>query len=220
MRKNIEINKTKEKVLNPIKDKIKELPIGDFKVIFVNENGEYVDEIFVSKDTNKIIKRQLGFTRKVVEPYSSITKSELYEKYFGDLPKVDKSYILDLLPKIDAYGRIKYGKAYTQYCREFTDIAKALNVPYETLRKGFIPRLTKKDIVRVIPIKRSWGTEQFISFNPALITGGGYYDRWQVLIWYDIILKYNLLSLKDIQDIVGFSDGEIKDIVEKFKINS
>lgn len=118
---------------------------------------------------------------------------------------MEKSYIFDLIRCIDAFGRIKYGDNYQQYCRTTEDFSKVINVSYGTLRKSLIPKLKKYDVIRTIKIEKGSGyiDEQFISFNPALVVNGVYWDRWTVLTWRDVIEEFKLLTNKEIKEIIG-----------------
>ena len=55
----------------------------------------------------------------------------------------------------------------------------------------------------------------YISFNPILVVGGGYWDRWEVIIWYDELMKYNLLSMKKIKKITGLTEKQILEEKER-----
>lgn len=212
---NKEIAKNKAVATKNIVEKIQNLPTTDLKIVYTTVDGEYLDELYISKESNKEISREYRLIKKVVKPYSILSKAKFSKDLLQDFSKTDKGHILDLMVNIDALGRIKYGENYQQYCRNFEDLAKSLNISYDTFRKSLLPKLIKNDLIRTLEIQKSYGKIKYVSFNPAIISGGGYYDRWTVLVWSDVILEHSLLTDKEIKSITGLSDKEIEEIKNK-----
>lgn len=181
----------------------------DFKSVLMDlkdiETREYIlqDEIVSKKDvmpSNKVKKRSL-------EPFGRVgmLNKQLEEKYYRNFKPAEKGYLFDILRSIDAFGRIKYGEHYQQYCRDFKDLAKVLNVSYNTIKQTLIPKMKKYDIVRVVTIEKGheYANEVFISFNPALAINGVYWDRWTLVVWEDVIREFKMLSDNQIKRVLG-----------------
>lgn len=180
--------------------------------VYDNDTGELLDSgvpIF-KKDYKEVSK---GVNKHPMKPYIIINSADkergdiMERDYYQYFTRTEKGYLFDLFRHIDAFGRIKYGGKYQQYCRSFEDFSKVLNVPYDTIRKSLIPKMKKYDLVRVVTIKKGheFADESYISFNPVLVTNGVHWDRWCILTWRDVIRKYEILSDKEINRIL---DGE------------
>lgn len=198
------------------KDKIWECinspKLSDKKIVLIdvydNDTGELLEEgIPIFRKEYKDLAQ--GVLKHPHKPYVYINsigqKGDLLGMdYFDNFTRAEKGYLFDLFRHIDRFGRIKYGSNYQQYCRSFEDFAKVLNVSYNTIKQTLIPKMRKYDLVRVITIKKGheFADESYISFNPALVTNGVFWDRWCVLTWKDVIEKYNLLSQKQIDKIL------------------
>lgn len=200
------------------KDKIMEHIHGvipsDKKIVLVDvydaETGELYDsEIPIFKKDYKEVSN--GVLKQPLKPYVILNSKSngkgdvLGRDYYNHFTRAEKGYLFDLFRSIDSFGRIKYGENYQQYCRTFEDLAKVLDVSYNTIKQTLIPKMKKYDLVRVITITKGheFANESFISFNPVLVTNGVFWDRWCVLTWRDVIEKYNLLSTKEINKILG-----------------
>lgn len=157
---------------------------------------------------NDIFKRKNNIKKIPKTPYIKLSaKGEniVENKYLKNFSRTEKGYLFDLFRSVDSYGRIKYGENYQQYCRNMEDFAKVLDTSYETLRRSLIPKLKKYDLIRVVDIKKGSGytDETYISFNPVLITNGVYWDRWTLITWLDVVKEFELLSSKNINNILG-----------------
>ena len=50
----------------------------------------------------------------------------------------------------------------------------------------------------------------------VLIVSGGYWDRWEVIIWFDELMKHELLTLEEVKSITGLTEDEILNEREKY----
>lgn len=184
-----------QKILNHIKTNI---PKGKRIVLLTitdpNTGEIWEENIPIFKED--VIKSYQGENRMIVEPYLKISvNKEVIKEYLEEFTQAEKGSIYDLIMNIDALGRIKYGDNYQQYCRGFEDVAKVLDMKYESFRKKLLPKLKENNIIRCIEISRGKADKvRYISFNPALAMNGVYWDRWSILIWEDLIRKHKLLS--------------------------
>lgn len=192
----------KEVILNHIANNI---PLGK-KLVLIDvydaDTGEILEEqvpIFKKDIVNK------GVFMKNLEPYVRMSSNKiLKDKYYDHFTRTEKGYLMELFLSVDGFGRIKYGDNYQQYCRKVEDLAKVLNVSYETIRKPLIAKMKKFDIIRTVTIKKGqdYMDEEFISFNPLLLMNGVYWDRWTVFTWQDVIKEYSLLTDKQIKRVL------------------
>lgn len=192
----------KEVILNHIANNIpsgKKLVLID---VYDADTGEMLEEqvpIFKKDIVNK------GVFMKNLEPYVRMSSNKiLKDKYYDHFTRTEKGYLMELFLSVDGFGRIKYGDNYQQYCRKVEDLAKVLNVSYETIRKSLISKMKKFDIIRTVTIKKGqdYMDEEFISFNPLLLMNGVYWDRWTVFTWQDVIKEYSLLTDKQIKRVL------------------
>ena len=167
------------------------------------------------KDKLKLDK-ELNLIRKPKTPYNLFTRNkDIARQYLINLTPTEKGYLLDLMYNIDALGRVKYEDNISQYWRNYSDLAKVLNIAYDTLRRNLIPKLKANNIIRIVTVDKNIYRTSYISFNPILVVGGGYWDRWEVIIWYDELMKYNLLSMKKIKKITGLTEKQILEEKER-----
>lgn len=172
----------------------------DLKTI---DTGEYIlrDEIVSKAD----VMPRKEVRKRSLEPFIRIAglNSKIEEKYYSNFSVNEQGYLFGIMRSIDAFGRIKYGENYQQYCRDFKDLAKVLNVSYNTF-KSLIPKIKKYDIVRTVTIEKGheYANEVFISFNPALALNGVYWDRWTLIVWEDVVRDYKMLTDTQINKIL------------------
>lgn len=95
-------------------------------------------------------------------------------------------------------------------------MAKALEVSYNTIKQNLIPKLKDNDIIRTVTVSKSAYKTTYISFNPILIVSGGYWDSWEVIIWFDELMKHELLTLEEVKSITGLTEDEILNEREKY----
>lgn len=177
----------------------------DKKIVLLNvidpETGEIIEEeiTMLKEDYNK----PEGVYKITTAPFCRITLNKKAENEFLEPFSItEQGYIFAIIRNLDALGRIKYGNNYSQYCRDVKDLSKVLNTSYETLRRNLIPKLKKFNIIRTITIDKGATKDTYISFNPILAVNGVFWDRFTVLVWEDIIRKYNLLKDKQIKKIL------------------
>ena len=209
MKTNEEILKEKRKAMAIIIKKAKEYQLKQVLVTYTSEDGEYLGEQLISLDLLHKATKKLNLARQVVKPFSIVSEA-VYNHYMQHFTQAEKGNFLDLVVRVDAFGRIKYGDAWIQYCRTPKDFEKILGISYDSLRKSFIPKLIKYDIIRTVIVKKSYGDQEYVSFNPALVSGGGYWDRWSLIIWWDILEEHKLVSLEDLMGVTGFTDKDFE----------
>lgn len=216
----IENQLEKSRIIKKVLSEVKDYEHKYINCVLIGENGEYIGEYLMTNKEKDILissKENNKYLRKVCPPFSSISKnSKIIKEYIDIFTQLERGYLLNLMLKIDAFGRIKCGDNFQQYCRSYEDLAKAVGISYSTFRRNFLPKLKSNDIIREINIKNSYDTERYISFNPALVTGGNFYDRLEILVWKDIILKYQLLTEKQVKEILK-DDNLIDNVKEKKK---
>lgn len=198
------MNIIRKKVLEVIDNVIP----SDKKIVLIDVYDKDSGEVFESGVPifKNEIKKKVAINKRPHETYvSTSTSKRIKDDYFSHFTRSEKGYLFDLFLNVDAFGRIKYGDNYQQYCRTQEDLAKVLGVSYETIRKTLIKKLKHYDLIRVIEIQKGheFANEQYISFNPAVMTNGVEWDRWTVLCWKDVIEKYELLSSKEINRIIN-----------------
>ena len=216
---NKEIKQDKAIVINKI---IRDVKDCEHKLVIAklySEDGkELGTQTITMKDKLKLDK-ELNLIRKPKTPYNLFTRNkDIAKQYLINLTPTEKGYLLDLMYNIDALGRVKYGDNVSQYCRNYSDLAKVLNIAYDTLRRNLIPKLKANNIIRIVTVDKNIYRTSYISFNPILVVGGGYWDRWEIIIWYDELMKYNLLSMKKIKKITGLTEKQI--LEEKERLTS
>lgn len=193
----------KHKILNHIRTNIPK----DKKVVLLTITDPNTGEIFeenIPVIKSDVIEPYQGESKLALAPFLRLSLNKcLDEEYLCYFTQAEKGSIYDIIRKIDAMGRIKYGDNFQQYCRSVEDLALVLGVNYETMRKRFIPKLKKHDIIRTIEISRGEHDNiKYIVFNPALAMNGVYWDRWAVIIWEDVIRKHKLLTENQIKKIL------------------
>lgn len=203
------------KIIRGVKDCEHKLVIAK---LYSEDGKELGTQTITMKDKLKLDK-ELNLIRKPKTPYNLFTRNkDIARQYLINLTPTEKGYLLDLMYNIDALGRVKYGDNVSQYCRNYSDLAKVLNIAYDTLRRNLIPKLKANNIIRIVTVDKNIYRTSYISFNPILVVGGGYWDRWEVIIWYDELMKYNLLSMKKIKKITGLTEKQI--LEEKERLTS
>ena len=209
MKTNEEILKDKKKAMAVIIRKAKEYQLKQVLVTYTSEDGEYLGEQLKSLDLLHKDPKKLNLARQVVNPFSIVSEA-VYNHYMQHFTQAEKGNFLDLIVRVDAFGRIKYGDTWLQYCRTPKDFEKILGTSYDSLRKSFIPKLIKYDIIRTVIVKKSYGDQEYVSFNPALVSGGGYWDRHSLIVWWDVLEAHNLVSLEDLMSVTGFTDKDFE----------
>ena len=203
------------KIIRDVKDCEHKLVIAK---LYSEDGKELGTQTITMKDKLKLDK-ELNLIRKPKTPYNLFTRNkDIAKQYLINLTPTEKGYLLDLMYNIDALGRVKYGDNVSQYCRNYSDLAKVLNIAYDTLRRNLIPKLKANNIIRIVTVDKNIYRTSYISFNPILVVGGGYWDRWEIIIWYDELMKYNLLSMKKIKKITGLTEKQI--LEEKERLTS
>lgn len=216
---NKELKKEKAIIINKIIRGAKECKDKVVTVKYYSEDGECLGTQHISLEDKLTLDKEYKLPRKVVMPFNLTSKNpKLLDEYTKDLTTTEIGYITKLSWRVDLYGRIKYGDNINQYCRTYEDLAKVLEVSYNTLRQNLLPKLKSNNILRTVVIDKNTYKTMYVSFNPILLTGGGYWDRWEVIIWYDELMKHNLLTLKEVKKITGLSQFEI--LEEQEKLNS
>lgn len=214
---NAELKQKKAIIMKQIINKVKDSKHKKVKVIYLTENDEYIDESEITLAQKKTLDKEYTLMRKVIPPYVMLCKhKEIIESYLKTLTMAERGYILSLMYKIDITGKIRYGEHIQQYCRNYQDLAKALEVSYNTIKQNLIPKLKENNIVREVIVNKNLYKTTYISFNPILIVSGCYWDRWEVIIWFDELMKHNLLTLDEVKSITGLTEDEILNEREKY----
>lgn len=214
---NDELKQKKAIIMKQIINKVKDSKHKKVKIIYLTENDEYIDESEITLAQKKTLDKDYTLMRKVIPPYVMMCKhKEIIESYLEKLTMTERGYILSLMYKIDITGKVRYGDNVQQYCRNYQDLAKALGVSYNTIKQNLIPKLKDNDIIRTVTINKSAYKTTYIFFNPILIVSGGYWDRWEVIIWFDELMKHKLLTLEEIKSITGLTEDEILNEREKY----
>lgn len=214
---NDELKQKKAIIMRQIINKVKDSKHKKVKIIYLTENDEYIDESEITLAQKKTLDKDYTLMRKVIPPYLMLCHhKEIIESYLEKLTMTERGYILSLMYKIDITGKVRYGDNVQQYCRNYQDLAKALGVSYNTIKQNLIPKLRENDIIRTVTINKSTYKTTYISFNPILIVSGGYWDRWEVIIWFDELMKHKLLTLEEIKSITGLTEDEILNEREKY----
>ena len=216
---NKELAQEKAIIMNKIIRGVKGCNEKIVTVKYYSEDGRDLGTQHITLEDKLKLDKEYKLPRKVVQPFNYMSKNEeLLEQYTKNLTTTEIGYITKLSWKVDLYGRIKYGKNRNQYCRTYEDLAKVLEVSYNTLRQNLLPKLKENDILRVVIIDKNIYKTMYISFNPILLVGGGYWDRWEVIIWYDVLLKHKLITMKEAKEITGLTEKEITE--EKDRLTS
>lgn len=182
---------------------------ADKKLVYVDvydgDTGELIEEMIpIFKYDYK--KSYNSVPKYPVTPWVKISGdvSKLEDLYYSHFTTTEQGYLFKLFRRIDAFGRIKYGSNYQQYCRNTEDFSKVLGVSYNTIKQTLVPKMRKYDLIRIITIKKGHelADEHYISFNPLLVTNGVFWDRWALIAWKDVVEKYNLLNKDQIKKIL------------------
>lgn len=214
---NNELKQKKARIMKYIINKVKDSGHKKVKIIYLTEDDEYIDESEITLAQKKTLDKDYTLMRKVIPPYVMMCKKkDVIESYLENLTMTERGYILSLMYKIDITGKVRYGDNVQQYCRTYQDLAKALGVSYNTIKQNLIPKLKDNDIIRTVTISKSAYKTTYISFNPILIVSGGYWDRWEVIIWFDELMKHELLTLEEVKSITGLTEDEILNEREKY----
>ena len=213
----IALKQKKAIIMKQIINNVKDYGLKKVKVVYFTEDDEYLDESEITLAQKKILDKDYTMMRKVIPPYLMLCHhKEIIESYLKDLTMAERGYVLTLIYKIDITGKIRYGEHNQQYCRDYQDLAKALNVSYNTIKQNLIPKLKTNNIIRTVTVNKNLYKTTYISFNPILIVSGGYWDRWEVIIWFDELMKHNLLTLDEIMKITELTEDEILYEREKY----
>ena len=43
-----------------------------------------------------------------------------------------------------------------------------------------------------------------------MVSGGGYWDRHSLIVWWDVLEAHNLVSLEDLMSVTGFTDKDFE----------
>ncbi|MGL5713601.1 MAG: HNH endonuclease [Paraclostridium sp.] len=134
------------------------------------------------------------------EPFIRINCNlNITEKYLKELTQSEKGNLYDIICRLDSFGRIKYGDNYQQYCRNYQDLSKVLDVNYNTFRKRLLPKLKSNNIIRIS--NRRDG--EYVTLNPLIAINGKEWDKEEVLTWIDVIVEHNLISTYQINNIIN-----------------
>lgn len=158
------------------------------------EEGLYVDKFLIKECWRK---------DNCLVPFIKLSANPIIDRdYFSKLGDADFRRVINLMRKIDAFGRIKYGDNIQQYCRNIDDLNTILNMSEKNFYK-FKKTLKDTDLIRVVSIdKNQLGIQQYITFNPAVVMNGKFFDRFTIITWGDVIEKYGLLTKQQISKIM------------------
>lgn len=188
-----EINRVMVNVVG-CESKIKFIDICD------SETGEILEE---SIPVNKKVMNSKDVKGNCAKPFVRCTLNKLVlDRYLRPLGNADFRRVYELIFSLDAFGRIKYGENIQQYCRNYEDIGKIVDLNGRQLQR-FIKNIRDLQIIRVVTIDKALlGTEQYITINPAIAVNGVFFDRLTAWTWYDVIQEFKLLSSTDLRYIL------------------
>lgn len=115
----------------------------------------------------------------------------------NNFTRTELGYLFDIIRNIDDKGRIKYGRYYQQYCRKWKDLEKVLKTSYNTIRKSFVLKLKKANIIQY--------KNNTLYFNDEIAYKEKEYE------------SIKLVMLKEDSDIIIFQDLT-NDLIYKCKI--
>lgn len=148
---------------------------------------------------------------KTLVPFIRVSVNKLIdEKYYSKFRDSECWHIQKLIRAMDTMGRIKYGDNYQQYCRSDKDLAVVIGKNYEDIKKKFLPKLYKYDIIRVAT--NDYTQTSYISINPLLAVNGGDLKSDFAKCWADIINDYGLNTERDLKRAIGRKGNENRDI--------
>lgn len=161
------------------------------------ETGQiYSDVVKIrTEEQNKNYKRYMDeqFPKiKTLAPFVRLSGGDQSKEMIMKLTDKSKSRLLLMVLSLDAFGRLKYGGNYEQYCKSFNDICKISGIGEmsESTLKRFKSELISCDILREVKTKERTG----VVLNPLIAVNGVHLSPIMWLAYKTTLLENNLIN--------------------------